>query len=112
MRTIKGAFIGANGKLCPIWRALLFVVASYFVLPPILDWLFLQAAQWLHLSPSLSPGAIDRASSARALARRTSHVASRMMLASNRTMLDLTFGAITDQPAMSSFLDWIHARAV
>ena len=58
MTTIKGAFIGADSKLRPIWRALLFVVASYFALPPILDWLFQQIAQWLHLSPSLSPGAI------------------------------------------------------
>jgi membrane protease YdiL (CAAX protease family) len=58
MTAIKRAFIGADDKLRPIWRALLFIVASYFVLSPILDWLFQQIAQWLHLRQALSPGAI------------------------------------------------------
>jgi membrane protease YdiL (CAAX protease family) len=58
MMTIKRAFIGADGKLRALWRALLFVVASYFVLSPILDWPFQQIAQCLHLGQALSPGAI------------------------------------------------------
>ena len=59
MRAIKRAFVGADGKLRPIWRAMLFVIASYVVLSPILDWLFQQIGQWLHLAPGLSPGAIS-----------------------------------------------------
>jgi hypothetical protein len=57
MGAVKRFFIGADGKLRQIWRAVLFVVASYFVLSPILDWVFAQAAQRLHLGQALSPGA-------------------------------------------------------
>jgi membrane protease YdiL (CAAX protease family) len=57
MNTIKRAFIGVDGKLRPIWRAVLFFV-GVIVLNPLLDWPFTHAAQWLHLGYFLSPGAI------------------------------------------------------
>lgn len=58
MNAIKGIFIGADRKLRPIWRAILFVVASYFVLSPVLDWVFSRVAEWLNLSEALAPGPV------------------------------------------------------
>ena len=58
MNTIIRIFVGADGRLQPIWRAILFVVASYFVLSPILDWAFSRVAEWLNIRPALSPGAV------------------------------------------------------
>lgn len=58
MQALKRAFIGADRKLQPIWRAILFVVASYFVLSPVLDWVFSRTVQWLDIGQALSPAAV------------------------------------------------------
>jgi hypothetical protein len=57
MISLKRFFTGADGKRRPIWRAALFLAAT-FVINPLLDWPFTQAAQWFHLAFFLSPGAI------------------------------------------------------
>lgn len=57
MSAVRRAFFGADGRLRPIWRAALFLVAV-FVVNPLLDWPFVHAAQWLGLGYFLSPGAI------------------------------------------------------
>ncbi|HEX3430000.1 MAG TPA: CPBP family glutamic-type intramembrane protease [Rhizomicrobium sp.] len=58
MNAVRRWFIGMDGKLRPIWRALLFLVVSTFVVSPALDWTFSHAVQWLRLNYFLSPGAI------------------------------------------------------
>ena len=58
MRAVKVIFIGADRRLRPIWRAILFVAATYFVLSPVLDWAFSRIADWLNIAPALSPGAV------------------------------------------------------
>ena len=58
MIAVKRIFIGADRRLQPIWRAILFVVASYFVLSPVLDWAFSRVAESLDLGEVLSPGAV------------------------------------------------------
>jgi len=58
MNAVKRGFIGADGKLRPIWRAVLFVVASIVIQTPFLDWSFARAAQWLHVPQTFSPGAL------------------------------------------------------
>lgn len=58
MNAIMDIFIGADGRLRAIWRATLFVVVSYFVLSPVLDWVFSRIAEWLHVSQTLAPGPI------------------------------------------------------
>jgi len=58
MIAVKRIFIGADRRLQPIWRAILFVVASYFVLSPVLDWVFSRVAEWLDMPERLSPAAV------------------------------------------------------
>ena len=58
MNSIKHIFVGADGKLRPIWRAALFVIASIVIQTPFLDWLFARAALWLHVPQTFSPSAL------------------------------------------------------
>ena len=56
MNTIRRLFIGADHKLRPIWRALLFVIASVVIQTAFLDWSFTRIAEWLQLPQTFSPG--------------------------------------------------------
>src|SRR5205085_5147991 len=58
MNSIKHIFVGADGKLRPIWRAALFVIGSIVIQTPFLDWLFARAALRLHVPQTFSPGAL------------------------------------------------------
>jgi membrane protease YdiL (CAAX protease family) len=63
MGAVRRFFIGADGKLRPLWRSIIFLVVAGFLVNPLLDWPFTQVAQWLHLAPVFSPGAISLAES-------------------------------------------------
>jgi hypothetical protein len=58
VNAVKRVFIGTDRKLRPIWRAVLFVIASIVIQTPFLDWSFTQAALWLHVPQTFSPAAL------------------------------------------------------
>ena len=51
---LKDAFIGSDGKLRPIWRAVIYYALGTWIVFPFLDWPFSLAAKSLHLSPGLT----------------------------------------------------------
>ncbi|MBV9074486.1 MAG: CPBP family intramembrane metalloprotease [Acidobacteria bacterium] len=53
----KNPLIGIDGKLRPIWRALIFVVAGA-LLGPVLGTPFFILGNWLGIAPGLTPGGI------------------------------------------------------
>lgn len=61
MNVAKRIFIGPDGKLRSIWRAVLFVAASIAVQTWCLDWSFVRVGQWLRVPPTLSPAALSLA---------------------------------------------------
>src|SRR5579864_6354985 len=61
MNAVKGIFVGADGKLRPIWRAVLFVVASIVIQTGFLDRSFMWIAQWLRIPQTFSPAALSLA---------------------------------------------------
>jgi membrane protease YdiL (CAAX protease family) len=63
MNVAKRIFIGPDGKLRSIWRAVLFVAASIAVQTWCLDWSFVRVGQWLRVPPTLSPAALSLAES-------------------------------------------------
>lgn len=56
--TLKRAFLGPDGKLRFIWRAVVYVVLAAVVAPPLQDWVDVRIAQALDLAPGLSAGNI------------------------------------------------------
>jgi hypothetical protein len=58
MRSVKPAFIGVDGKVRPIWRAMIFLVAAGFVVRSLIDWPFTFVEDALHLGPGFTPGEI------------------------------------------------------
>ena len=55
MNAVKAVFVGEGKRLRPIWRAVLFVVASIVIQTPFLDWSFARVAQWLNVPQTFSP---------------------------------------------------------
>ena len=58
MNGVRRLFTGADRRLQPIWRAVLFVIASIVIQTSFLDWSFARAAEWLRLPQNLSPAAL------------------------------------------------------
>jgi len=57
-KLLKEALIAPDGKLRAIWRAAIYYGMGTSVVFPLLDWMYTQIAEFLHLGQGLTPGNI------------------------------------------------------
>ena len=56
--TLRNLLLGADGKLRPIWRAILYFALGTFVAFPLLGFVIERIAEWLQLSEGLAAGSL------------------------------------------------------